>query len=42
MKDYWSKPTLDRNSGTQEWQWVYLEQQAADPSEKYKKHTGNK
>ena len=31
------EPKLERNSNLQEWQWVYLEQEAAFLSEKYKK-----
>ena len=39
-----SKPKLERNSSLREWQWVYLEQEAALLSEKYKntKETKNK
>ena len=31
-----SEPILERNSSLREWQWVYLEQEAALLSEKYK------
>ena len=32
-----SRPKLERNSSLQEWQWVYLEQEAAFLNWKYKK-----
>ena len=37
-----SEPKLERNSSLRKWQWVYLEQEAAFLTGKYKKVHGNK
>ena len=37
-----SEPKLERNLSLREWQWVYLKQESAFLSERYKKAHGKK